>query len=155
MFEEAHEADGESLDPPTLFLTEKGKPTRELSFEKSRMLVGRTEHNDIRIRSDFVSRHHLLLIRHGKATFLMDLNSTNGTFVNSKRVTNQLLIDDDVILVGNHRLKFCDPNATQRGTLDHVEFANTAIMKTLEDMRKRLLNGNTSIMPLLTEQLPA
>ncbi len=155
MFEESHEVGCESSDPPTLFITEKGKPTRELTFEKSQMLVGRTEHNDIRIRSDFISRHHILLIRHGKATFLMDLNSTNGTFVNSKRVTNQLLINDDVILVGNHRLKFCDPNATQRGTLDDKEFAETAIMKTLDDMRKRLLNGNTSIMPLLTQRLPA
>lgn len=151
MSEETNEAADESLDPPTLLLTEKGKSTRKLSFEKSQMLVGRTEHNDIQIRSDFVSRHHLLLIRHGMATFLMDLNSTNGTFVNSRRITNQLLINDDVILLGNHRLKFCDPNATQRGTLDAKEFAETAIMKTLDDMRKRLVQGNTSIMPLLTE----
>jgi len=151
MFEEAHVVEGAPMVPPTLFLTEHGKDTQELKFRKSRLLIGRTEHNDIRIDSDFVSRHHLLLIRHGRATFLMDLNSTNGTFVNSKRVTNQLLIDDDIILIGNHRIKFCDPLATQRGTLDRIEFADTAIMQTLEDMRKRLLQGNTSIMPLLSE----
>ncbi len=151
MFDEAHEVAGEALDPPTLYVTEHGKETQELKFEKSQLLLGRTEHNDICIDSDYVSRHHLLLIRHGRATFLMDLNSTNGTFVNSRPVTNQLLIDDDVIIIGNHRIKFCDPLATQRGTLDRIEFADTAIMKTLDDMRKRLLQGNTSIMPLLRE----
>ena len=151
MFDEAHEVAGETLDPPILYVTQYGKNTRKLRFDKSRLLLGRTEHNDIRIDSDYVSRHHLLLIRHGRATFLMDLNSTNGTYVNSRQVTNQLLVDDDVILIGNHRIKFCDPLATQRGTLDRIEFADTAIMKSLNDMRKQLLLGSTSITPLLTE----
>ena len=151
MFEKSHEVVGEPLDPPTLFVTEHGKNTREMKFEKSRLLLGRTEHNDIRIDSDFVSRHHLLLIRHGRATFLMDLNSTNGTYVNSRRVTNQLLIDDDIILIGTHRIKFCDPLATERGTLDRVEFADTEIMKTLDDMRKQLLPGSSSLMSMRAE----
>ena len=151
MFEAANEAVGDPQDPPTLFVTEYGKVTREMKFDKSRLLLGRTEHNDIRIDSNFVSRHHLLMIRHGTATFLMDLNSTNGTYVNSRRVTNQLLIDDDIILIGNHRIKFCDPNATQRGTLDRIEFAETAIMKTLDEMRIQLLRGDVSISSMRSE----
>ena len=152
--EDAHAEAGEAPAPPTLILTEKGKSPRQLKFEKPRLLIGRSEHNDLSIDSRFVSRHHLLLVRHGSTTFLMDLNSTNGTFVNSRRVSNHVLIDDDIITVGNHRIKFCDPHATLRGTLDDVEFADTAIMKTLEDMRRLLTQENTAVMPTPTENVP-
>ena len=152
--EEAQDIVGEPPAPPTLILTEQGKTPRRVSFQKPRLLVGRSEHNDLSIDSRFVSRHHMLLVRHGSSTFLMDLNSTNGTFVNSRRVSNHVLIDDDIITVGNHRIKFCDPHATQRGTLDGAEFADTGIMKTLEDMRSLLAQENTAVMPALSEKVP-
>ena len=152
--EHAEEAIGEATAPPSLFLTQKGKPTRKLTFEKPRLLIGRSEHNDLSIDSSFISRHHMLLVRHGSSTFLMDLNSTNGTFVNSRRVSNHVLVHDDIIAVGNHRIKFCDPHATQRGTLDGSEFADTSIMKTLEDMRSLLAQENTAIMPAPSENVP-
>ena len=123
-------------------------------MEKPRLLMGRSEHNDIAIGSRFISRHHALIVRHGSSTFLMDLNSTNGTFVNSRRVSNHVLMDNDIITVGHHRIKFCDPYATTRGELGGDEFADTAIMKTLEDMRGLLAQENTAVMPAATEDLP-
>ncbi len=121
---------------------------------KPRLLIGRSDHNDIAIGSRFISRHHALLVRHGSATFLMDLNSTNGTFVNAKRVSNQVLVHDDVITVGHHKIKFSDPYARSRDQLDGPEFADTAIMKTLEDMRNLLAQENTALLPAATEDLP-
>jgi pSer/pThr/pTyr-binding forkhead associated (FHA) protein len=140
--------------PPTLFVSHDGKTLRELTFDRPRLLIGRSEHNDIAISSSFISRHHALLARHGSTTFLMDLNSTNGTFVNSKRVSNHVLIHDDIITVGNHRIKFDDPHATKRGAIEGLGFADTVVMKTLEDMRKLLAQGNTEVQPAATEQLP-
>jgi pSer/pThr/pTyr-binding forkhead associated (FHA) protein len=84
----------------------------------------------------------------------MDLNSTNGTFVNSKRISNHVLIHDDVVTLGHHRIKFHDPCATSRGELAGEEFADTAIMKTLEDMRNLLARENTALLPIVTEDLP-
>jgi hypothetical protein len=139
---------------PRLYISHEGDTLRELTFDAPRLLIGRSEHNDISIASKFVSRHHALLVRHGSSTFLMDLNSSNGTFVNSKRVSNHVLIHDDVITLGNHRIKFNDPHATRRGSLDGMEFADTAIMKTLEDMRRLLAQENTEILPAQTEKLP-
>lgn len=144
----------EPVGPPTLYVSLDGETLRELTFDLQRLLIGRSEHNDISISSKFVSRHHALLARHGSATFLMDLNSSNGTFVNSRRVSNHVLIHDDVITIGNHRIKFNDPYATSRGSLDGSEFAETAIMKTLEDMRSLLAQENTEILPTATENLP-
>jgi pSer/pThr/pTyr-binding forkhead associated (FHA) protein len=140
--------------PPTLYVSHEGETMRELTFDKARLLIGRSEHNDIAINSKFISRHHTLLVRHGASTFLMDLNSSNGTFVNSRRVSNHILIHEDVITVGHHRIKFDDPHATTRGTLDGSEFADTAIMKTLQDMRKLLAQENTEILPAPPENVP-
>jgi type II secretory pathway predicted ATPase ExeA len=153
-FRDPDEITAEPRMAPTLYVSHDGETLRELTFDIPRMLIGRSEHNDIAITSSFISRHHALLVRHGSATFLMDLNSTNGTFVNSRRVSNHVLVHDDVITLGNHRIKFNDPHATKRGSLDGEEFADTVIMKTLEDMRALLAQENTEILPTATENLP-
>ena len=138
---------GTDVEAPRLVVTRSGTPVKAITFDKPRLLVGRSEHNDISIGSRFVSRHHLLLVRNGNSTFLMDLNSTNGTLVNSRRVSNHVLMHEDVISIGHHRIKFYDPHATSRGSLEGMEFADTAIMKTLEDMRRLLAQENTEVLP--------
>ena len=125
-------------EPPKLYVTYNGETIAELKMKGERLLVGRSEHNELRISSRFISRHHALFVRHGKSTFLMDLNSTNGTFVNSRRVSNLMLKNDDIILVGNHRIKFVDPTATERTPLDDAGFSETIVMKNLEDVRQLL-----------------
>jgi type II secretory pathway predicted ATPase ExeA/pSer/pThr/pTyr-binding forkhead associated (FHA) protein len=147
-------ADDEPAPPPQLVVSTGGSIVRELTLDRPRMLVGRSEHNDIAINSRFISRHHALLVRHGNSTFLMDLNSTNGTFVNSRRVSNHVLLHDDVISVGHHTIKFTDPHATKRTQLEGAEFTDTAIMKTLEDMRSLLAQENTELLPAASEDLP-
>ncbi len=121
--------------PPLLCVTRDGQIVQEIEMNGARVLVGRSEHNDISLPSRFVSRHHALFVRSGDATFLMDLNSTNGVIVNSQRITNHFLVHDDVVSIGNHRIKFIDRNATEREELDDERFADTTIMKTLQDMR--------------------
>ncbi len=141
-------------EPPRLIVTNNGTVMQDLTMEKARALIGRSGHNDISINSRFISRYHALLVRHGAATFLMDLNSSNGTFVNSKRVSNHVLIHEDVIVLGHHSIKFYDPCATNRDELDGVDFADTTIMKTLQDMRNLLAQENTTLLPDLSEDLP-
>ncbi len=140
-------------ESPKLIVTFEGKVTDSLQMNSVRVLIGRSEHNDISINNDFISRHHALLVRHGQSTFLMDLNSTNGTFVNGKRISNHVLVNNDIISVGAHRIKFCDPGARKRGKLDGDEFAETAIMQTLEDMRALLARENTELLPAAAEEL--
>src|SRR5690606_29732075 len=68
----------------------------DLVLQGRRFLMGRAKHNNQRINSSFVSRHHVLLVRHGTATFLMELISMNGTFVNSRWVSNLMLRHEDI-----------------------------------------------------------
>ena len=131
----------------TLFLTKDGKTLKEISLDDSRMMIGRSEHNDLTLNSKFISRHHALFVRQGPATFLMDLNSTNGTYVNSRKISNQVLIHEDVISVGNHGLKFVDPNASDRSVMEGIGFADTAVMRTLRDVRRMLAKENIDTFP--------
>ena len=137
---------------PVLYLTRNGRTIRKVRLEGSRMLVGRSEHNDLCIDSSYISRHHALFVRHGRATLLMDLNSSNGTFVNSRRISNQVMIDGDVITIGHHGIKFVDPAATDREALEGIGFSDTVVMKSLEDMRRVLAKENTKVMPAIDEQ---
>jgi len=135
---------------PLLFVTRNGVTLKKIRFGGTRLLIGRSAHNDVQIESKFISRHHALLVRHGSATLLMDLNSANGTFVNSRRVSNQVLTNDDVITLGDHGFKFVDPGARRRLPVEGINLDDTVVMMTLEDMRKVLARENTVILPAPT-----
>lgn len=139
-------------DPPRLVVTNNGSVMKALTMDDSRVLIGRSEQNEISINSRFVSRHHALIVRNGSSTYLMDLNSTNGTFVNSKRVSNYVLINDDVITIGHHRIKFYDQRAIARSELDGSEFTDTTVMKSLDDMRNLLTKRNTNLLDGYSEE---
>ncbi|MDZ7643581.1 MAG: FHA domain-containing protein [Woeseiaceae bacterium] len=131
-----------------LFLTFNGRTQREIPLDRPRVMIGRSEHNEIAISSKFVSRHHALFIRDGDITLLMDLNSTNGTFVNSRRISNHIMVHDDVVTVGHHGLKFVDPGARDSQPLEGSSFNDTVIMKSLDDMRRLLARENTQLLDL-------
>ena len=141
-------------DAPQLIVSSDGKVIGDVRMEQPRLLIGRSDLNDIAISSRFISRHHVLLVRHDNATFLMDLNSTNGTFVNAKRVSNHVLLHDDVISIGQHKIKFNDRSSRTRGKLEGAGFNDTVIMKTLEDMRNLLEQENTAQLPVISEDRP-
>lgn len=140
--------------PPTLFLSNNGRPERTIRFDESRLLLGRSEHNDISIVSRVISRHHLLLVRTGQSTLLMDLNSTNGTYVNSRRVSTCELADDDVITVGHHSLRFSDPAATQPRRLAAASLADTQAMPVAGKVRTLMKSEDAANRPYLSEELP-
>ncbi len=141
-------------EPATLYVSYDGAVVQELTMIKPRVLIGRSKHNDIALPSKFVSQHHAMLVRNGDATILMDLNSTNGIFVNSKRVSNHFMIHDDVISIGHHRIKFVDPYAVSRESSNDDTFSETAIMKSLEDMRNLLAEQDPQTPPAQPEQIP-
>lgn len=140
--------------PPLICVTLDGQIQQEIIMDKPRVLVGRSEHNDVSLPSKFISRHHALFVRSGDASFLMDLNSTNGVYVNSQRVTSHFLVHDDVVSIGNYRVKFIDRNATEREKLDGDRFADTTIMKTLQDMRLLMARQEVERELGLSENVP-
>lgn len=68
--------------------------------------IGRLPDNTVVIDNPSVSSHHACVFRDGDRFVLEDFQSTNGTFVNGKRVTRHTLQNGDVVIVGKHKLLF-------------------------------------------------
>ncbi len=122
---------------PRFVLTKNGETLDTIELSGKRVLIGRADSNDVVINSTFVSRHHIMLARENGATVLTDLNSTNGTCVNSRKVNVCGLRDDDVISFGDFRIKLLDPSSRQRPSVDDSSLADTATMLALDDIRRR------------------
>jgi hypothetical protein len=69
--------------------------------------IGRGPDNDIRLRNTSVSTNHATISRKGDAWQIVDLGSSNGVIVNARAVTQATLRDDDIVELGEVRLRFC------------------------------------------------
>jgi pSer/pThr/pTyr-binding forkhead associated (FHA) protein len=107
-----------------LVLSLDGQVLAEYNMSKERYTVGRLPDNDIRIDNAAVSGHHALVINILNDSFLEDLNSTNGTYVNGKLIKKHALQHGDVITVGHHALRFVDGEAEE----PQDEFEKTMII---------------------------
>jgi len=107
-------------DCPTIVLTYNGKAIRQLRVNKQRISIGRLPDNDLCIDSPFISRQHATIFRNGAETAVVDLDSKNGTFVNSRRILIQTIADQDEISIGYHTIKFLDPNAPRMRSLNAI-----------------------------------
>ena len=96
-----------------LVLSLDGAVMAEYNMNKERYTIGRLPDNDIRIDNAAVSGHHSLIINILNDSFLEDLNSTNGTYVNGKLIKKHALQHGDVITVGHHQLRFVEDDEQQ------------------------------------------
>jgi adenylate cyclase len=72
-------------------------------------LIGRSEQANVRLEDPGVSRQHATIRREGGRYWLVDLGSSNGTFVNEMAVSHaQPLHDGDRLQLGTAQLVFCD-----------------------------------------------
>jgi pSer/pThr/pTyr-binding forkhead associated (FHA) protein len=102
-------------NPNTPFLRDPAK--QEHLLEQTVTRLGRAVENEIVIVSKRASREHAHIRREGRRTFLDDLGSTNGTFLNGERVLGSMqLRDGDQIAVGEVTFTFHDPDTTTRET---------------------------------------
>jgi pSer/pThr/pTyr-binding forkhead associated (FHA) protein len=96
-----------------LILSLDSQVLAEYNMNKERYTIGRLPDNDIRIDNAAVSGHHSLIINILNDSFLEDLNSTNGTYVNGKLIKKHALQHGDVITVGHHQLRFVEDDEVQ------------------------------------------
>ena len=113
-----------------LTLTLDGQELAQYELEKERYTIGRLADNDIHIDNMAVSGHHALIINILKDSFLEDLNSTNGTYVNGKLVKKHALQEGDVITIGRHALKYTSGKpAAAAGGGEADDFEKTMIIR--------------------------
>jgi len=106
------------IEAARLFVSSGGKIVAEVSLNRPRIVLGRDEGCDISLDSSYVSRFQNLFMETPEGWMLIDLNSTNGCFVNGHRVHEHKLQDGDVIAVGHHQLRFV---SQAHGTLKRLD----------------------------------
>jgi diguanylate cyclase (GGDEF)-like protein len=99
------------------------------------LVVGRDEECDLRIQDESVSRRHASLQPDGDDYYIIDLQSTNGTFVNGVRVTAQKLKDGDYLHIGNCIYRFLAGGNIEAAY--HEEIHRLTIIDALTDVFNR------------------
>ena len=113
-----------------LILSMNGQNMAEYNMGKERYTIGRLPDNDVRIDNPTVSGHHSLIINILNDSFLEDLNSTNGTYVNGKLIKKHALQHGDVVTVGKHQLRYVDSDNAPEEEDD--EFQRTMVIDSSE-----------------------
>jgi len=91
-----------------LLLIDGGIVIKKLLLEKKRYILGRSDTADLILSNKEISRQHARLdFREGNYV-IKDLNSTNGTFVNGKKITESILKPGDEIIIGGFSIFFDD-----------------------------------------------
>jgi pSer/pThr/pTyr-binding forkhead associated (FHA) protein len=114
-----------------LILSLGGQVMAEFNMTKERYTIGRLPDNDVRIDNPAVSGHHSLIINILNDSFLEDLSSTNGTYVNGKLIKKHALQHGNVVTIGHHQLRYVEPVAEEEEQDD--EFARTMIIDSSQE----------------------
>jgi pSer/pThr/pTyr-binding forkhead associated (FHA) protein len=116
---------------------------KEYPLTKESVTIGRNEENTIQINNLAVSGYHARIDAAGNEFILTDLQSTNGTFINDKRVVSHKLSHGDNIIVGKHVVLFV-------GTGTEVGEVKPAAPKT--DLDKTMMLDTAKQKELLSKQ---
>lgn len=111
--------------PAKLILSLNNSVLGEFPLDKERIILGRKAENDIQVDNLAVSGQHAAIITILNDSFLEDLDSTNGTYVNGKLVKKHALKNGDVVTIGKHELKYVNDEASD----EDDEFEKTMIIR--------------------------
>ncbi|MGE0871955.1 MAG: ATPase, T2SS/T4P/T4SS family [Kofleriaceae bacterium] len=99
----------------TILIQEKGGEQRRMVFNKPEVTIGRVQGNDIVLPKGNVSKRHARIVLKDGKFIIVDLKSTNGTYVNGRKITSPLVVkDSDKIYIGDF-IVGVDENAGAEG----------------------------------------
>jgi len=119
---------------PEIIVKYEDKVVERIVTEKKRISIGRTGDNDIVLENRGVSRRHATIEFNNAAAVIIDNESLNGTFVNNRKVSEEVLSDDDAITIGKYCLVYktesADPGDEMAG-MDGTMVLNTKKQKEM------------------------
>ncbi|MCU0698041.1 MAG: Flp pilus assembly complex ATPase component TadA [Myxococcaceae bacterium] len=115
-------------------LTEKGGESEQLTFDKDEVTIGRLAGNDIVLNKGNVSKYHSRIVLKDGKFIVVDLKSTNGTFVNGKKLAApQVVRPSDKIYVGDYIINVEEGEAGDEAAADDEGYAEDEEQGEYED----------------------
>ena len=102
---------------PKLLLKFNAAVIKEIPFDKPSLTIGRKPDNDIVIDNPAISGHHCRISVQGETYFVEDMDSTNGTYVNQKRIKKSGLHHNDVVGLAKHAIVFIEDSPPEEKTI--------------------------------------
>jgi pilus assembly protein CpaF len=103
--------EGAAAMPFSVILTEKGGSTQRLDFDSQEITIGRIDENDICLPKGNISKKHTRIVVKDGKIIVLDLKSTNGTYVNGKKLAGpQVISPDDKVYIGDFILNVEPPD---------------------------------------------
>lgn len=109
-----------------LVISLNGEVLGHYFLDKDRFTIGRKPTNDLQLDADGVSKEHAAITTVGNDQILEDLRSTNGTFINGRRVERHILQNNDVITISIYQLKYINQKARP-----DMDFDKTMMIRAL------------------------
>jgi len=122
---------------PRIVVTHDGKTVANYELTERKYIIGRNDLADISIDDSYISKTHAMLQVYSNAIVLLDLNSTNGTTVNSKVTTKTILRNNDIIALGRYRLKLENAPSIDREMDQRIKASDTLTLQSLDDLRRK------------------
>jgi type II secretory pathway predicted ATPase ExeA len=131
---------------PRAIVTRDGETLQELALTKRQYIIGRSRLADILIEDMYVSKLHALLQVYSNALVLLDLNSTNGTTVNSAAAPKTVLKNNDVISLGRHRIKVENVPVIDATMDELVKASDTLTIRNLSEIRRQRARRTLAVL---------
>ena len=129
-----------------LILSMDGLVLKEIPLTKERTTIGRKPHNDIQIDNLAISGEHSVIVTILNDSFLEDLNSTNGTYVNGQPIKKHFLQNNDVVELGKYKLKYINETPSQTTAAD---FEKTMVLRP--DLMKKTVEQTAAKSPSMSD----
>lgn len=122
---------------PSVIVTRDGDTLARHELQEGKYIIGRAELADISLPDPYISKTHALLQVFANGLLLQDLNSTNGTTVNSRVIYKTILRNDDIISLGSFRLKVANIPALPAEIEQRIDFTDTLTAESLDELRRK------------------
>ncbi|MFT3699431.1 MAG: ATPase, T2SS/T4P/T4SS family [Kofleriaceae bacterium] len=134
----------------TILIQEKGGEQRRMVFNKPEVTIGRVQGNDIVLPKGNVSKRHARIVLKDGKFIIVDLKSTNGTYVNGRKITSPLVVkDSDKIYIGDFIV-----GVDEAASGDADQQSETTTSPPQQDRAASSMEGQQSRPPRPTEAAP-
>jgi pSer/pThr/pTyr-binding forkhead associated (FHA) protein len=117
---------------------------KTIETDKEVITIGRNVKNDVQIDNLSVSKQHARIVKQEGKYFIEDMKSTNGTYLNEKKITKEKLTNNDVITIGKHTLlAILEKQPVESSQQDMI---NDTMMLTTEK-HKQMLQKQKKVKP--------